>query len=84
MRVVDKLFLSRRASHQVVEFQWIYYLLGCMENQIVLLDKLEQYPSITSSGEKGFEQILSERLSETSKNIIDKYRARKGKTKDNE
>lgn len=43
MQIVDFLSLNSRAAIYVLNIQGIFYLIGCQEGQLVLLDKLESY-----------------------------------------
>ncbi|MGI6711704.1 MAG: flagellar biosynthetic protein FliO [Bacillota bacterium] len=62
MQIVDFLSLNSRTAIYVINIQGIFYLIGCQEGQLVLLDKLESYVASDQGKNVNYEVLFQNKV----------------------
>lgn len=80
MQIVDQRALNARTILYMVNVQGTYYLLGCQENNIVLIDKLENYEEHVKNEDstKDFNNLFAKKLTEVYDSVKEKVNLKKG------
>lgn len=80
MQIVDQRALNARTILYTVNVQGTYYLLGCQENNIVLIDKLDNYDGHIKNEDStnDFSNIFAKKITEVCGTVKEKANLTKG------